>query len=90
MSPKQSINSFRRESDSSAPAKQKERFHWAFSFDVDGAVRLQPKVLVDVPMGGGRNLDAVRRAVRLHATGDVHRIAPDVVGEFVRPEWSKY
>lgn len=69
----------------SAPAKQNEGFHWAFSFDVDGAVRLQPKVLVDVPMGCGRDLDAVRHAVRLHATGDVHRIAPDVVDEFVGP-----
>ena len=69
----------------SAPAKQNEGFHWAFSFDIDGAVRLQPKVLVDVPMGCGRDLDAVRHAVRLHATGDVHRIAPDVVDEFVGP-----
>src|SRR5437660_12035761 len=69
----------------SAPAKQNEGFHWAFSFDVDGAVRLQPKALVDVPMGCSRDLDAVRHAVRLHATGDVHRIAPDVVDELVSP-----
>jgi len=69
----------------SAPAKQNEGFHWAFSVDVDGAVRLQPKALVDVPMGCSRDLDAVRHAMRLHATGDVHRIAPDVVDELVSP-----
>src|SRR5436190_9364945 len=69
----------------SAPAKQNEGFHWAFSFDVDGAMRLQPKALVNVPMGCSRDQDTVRRAVRLHAAGDVHRIAPDVVDKFVGP-----
>ena len=48
----------------SAPAKQNEGFHWAFSFDVDGAMRLQPKALVNVPMGCSRDQDTVRRAVR--------------------------
>ena len=44
------------ESGTSAPAKQNEGFHWAFSFDVDDPVRLQPKALVDVSMGGSRDL----------------------------------
>ena len=48
---KHSISSVRGECGASTPANQKEGFHWTFSFDVDDAVRFQPKALVDMPMG---------------------------------------
>jgi hypothetical protein len=70
-------------SEPSAAAQQKIRFHRAFTFDVDAAVRLEPKSLAKVSTGCCRDLDAVWQAVRLHSTGDVHRITPDVVDEFV-------
>src|SRR4030095_6730277 len=67
----------------SSPAKQNEGFHRAFSFDVHAAVPLHSKAFADVPMCCSRDLDTVWHAVRLHATGDVYRVAPDVVDELV-------
>ena len=64
--------------------------HRAFALDVDAAVRLDSKVLVEVPIGCCRNLDTVRQAVRLHSTGDVHRVTPDVIGEFMGPDDSRH
>src|SRR6476661_4798549 len=69
----------------SAPAKEDECFHWAFSLDVDPAMRLKLEVLVNVQTGRSRNLDTVRHALRFHTTSDVHGITPDVVHEFVGP-----
>jgi hypothetical protein len=41
-------------------AEQKIGFHRAFTFDVDAAVRLEPKVLMEVLMGCCRDLDTIR------------------------------
>ena len=54
--------------------------------DVDVAMRLKLKVLVNVQTGRSRDLDTVRHAMRFHTTGDVHGIAPNVVHEFVGPD----
>src|SRR5450830_37985 len=56
------------------PAEQKIGFHRAFTFDVDAAVRLKPKALMEVSMGRGRDLNTVWQTMRLHSTGDVHRV----------------
>ena len=36
-------------------------------------------------MGCRRDLDTVRQAMGLHSAGDIHRVAPDVVGELCVP-----
>src|ERR1017187_1932124 len=66
-------------------AEQKIGFLRAFTFAVDAAMRLEPKVLLEMLMGCCRDLDTIRQAVRLHSTGDVHCITPDVIDEFVGP-----
>jgi hypothetical protein len=76
---------FAAKSEPSAAAEQKIGFHRAFPFNVDAAVRLKQKVPVKVCMGCCRDLDTVRQTVRLHSTGDVHSITPDIVDEFVGP-----
>ncbi len=60
-------------------------FHRAFALDVDTAVRIETKVLMEVLMSRCRDLDTIRQAVRLHSTGDVHRVTPDVIDEFMGP-----
>jgi hypothetical protein len=55
----------------SAPAKENECFHRALSLDVDAAMRLKLKVLVNVQTGRSRDLDAVR-----HATNNVLEMRP--------------
>jgi hypothetical protein len=42
---------FSPKSETSAAAEQKIGFHRAFTYDVDAAVRLEPKALVKVSMG---------------------------------------
>src|SRR5450759_814309 len=65
------------------PAEQKIGFHRAFTFDVDASVRLEPKVISKVSLRSCRDLYTVWQTVRLHTTGDVHRVTPDVVDKIM-------
>jgi hypothetical protein len=67
-------------------AEQKIGLHRTFTFDDDAAVRLKLKALMKMSMGRCRNLNTIWQAVRFHATGDVHRVAPDIVNKLVRPD----
>src|SRR6202158_983288 len=64
----------------SATAEQEVGFHRAFAFDVDVAVRLELKALMEVSMCRCRDLNTVRQAVPLHPAGGVHGAPQHAVG----------
>src|SRR4051812_12471230 len=64
-------------------AQQKIGLHGTLAFDVNATVQLEPKVFFQMLIGGCRDLDAVRCAVRFHTTGDVYCIPPNIVDKFV-------
>src|ERR1700722_4588508 len=69
-----------------ALASQKVSLHLAFALNVNHAARLKNKVIEKAYKTRVRYLDLVRNAVRFHRTCRVHRIPPDVIGEFVHAD----
>ena len=59
--------------------------HTAFAAEADCATRLEPIPMLEGAAYLIRNVDAAGQAVRFEPTGDVHRVAPHVVDELVRP-----
>ena len=65
------------------PLAQEKSFHRSLAFDFDAAARFEIKPIVQQSARRCRDLDATGQGVGFHAACGIHRIAPDVVGEFV-------
>ena len=57
--------------------------HGAFAFDLDFPAWLEPKLIFEIFVGPGTDLNVVRLTLRLHAAGDVHGVAPQIIDELV-------
>src|SRR6266540_2172518 len=63
-------------------AGEEKSRHFPLSFHFDFAATLEGIFVFEVFVGGRGNLDGSQLAQRLHAAGDVHGVAPEVVDEF--------
>src|SRR5919204_318880 len=65
---------------------QEPRSHWALSLHLDRPAWLALELVVDELVGRVAEVDAPRRAVRLHPARRVHRVAPDVEHELAQAD----
>ena len=66
-----------------ADAGQKPGGHRPFAFDVDGTTRFKAESRRQGVMHGFAALDAIGHSLALHGAGDVDRVPPQVIDEFV-------
>src|SRR5262245_65430748 len=67
-------------------AKDVPDFHRAFAFDLDTSAWRAAKRVLNQLIAGRAHLDRAGLSVRLHPAGDIHRVAPQIVAEFLLPD----
>src|SRR5438132_174013 len=56
--------------------------HFAFAFDTDHSAGLEDILIAQTLISRRRNEDAAGLGMGFHATGEIHRIAPEIVSKF--------
>ena len=67
-------------------AVQEKCFHKTLALDLDRTAALEIEPIAERKTRRGGDLNPAGQRVRLHTARGIHRVAPDVVGEFVRAD----